>query len=89
LLRFGGVDEHSRPVSTLLDEIPADLVLAANFDALRAEQVAGFYRNAAPGTIGGTFTAIILAGMLYLLARFHCGHRACSPCWSRSARLCG
>jgi signal transduction histidine kinase/CheY-like chemotaxis protein len=33
-------------------------------DQLRAEQVAGFYRNALPGTLGGFVAAVILAGML-------------------------
>jgi signal transduction histidine kinase len=31
---------------------------------LRAEQVAGFYRNSTPGTVGGMLTAPILTGML-------------------------
>jgi two-component system, sensor histidine kinase len=31
---------------------------------LRAEQVAGFYRNSTPGTIGGVMAAPILSGML-------------------------
>ena len=34
------------------------------FDEMRAEQVAGFYHNATPGTIGGMIAAIILASML-------------------------
>jgi two-component system, sensor histidine kinase len=34
------------------------------FDEIRAEQVAGFYHNAAPGTIGGMIAGIILASML-------------------------
>lgn len=33
-------------------------------DQLRAEQVAGFYHNAAPGTVGGMIAALILSGML-------------------------
>lgn len=33
-------------------------------DQLRAEQVAGFYRNSTPGTAGGMITAPILTGML-------------------------
>jgi signal transduction histidine kinase/CheY-like chemotaxis protein len=35
-------------------------------DFLRFEQVAAFYRNAAPGTFGSLFAAVILAGMLHL-----------------------
>ena len=31
---------------------------------LRAEQVAGFYRNSTPGTVGGMIAAPILSGML-------------------------
>jgi two-component system, sensor histidine kinase len=31
---------------------------------MRAEQVAGFYRNATPGTVGGVLAAVILCGML-------------------------
>lgn len=34
------------------------------FDQLRAEQVAGFYRNSTPGTTGGMIAAAILSGML-------------------------
>jgi signal transduction histidine kinase len=34
------------------------------FDEIRAEQVAGFYHNATPGTIGGMIAAVILATML-------------------------
>lgn len=34
------------------------------FDELRAEQVAGFYHNATPGTIGGMLAAMVLTGML-------------------------
>ena len=34
------------------------------FDELRAEQVAGFYRNSTPGTVGGLIAAPILSGML-------------------------
>jgi len=34
------------------------------FDEMRAEQVAGFYHNATPGTIGGMVAAVILASML-------------------------
>jgi signal transduction histidine kinase/CheY-like chemotaxis protein len=34
------------------------------FDELRAEQVAGFYRNSTPGTVGGMIAAPILSGML-------------------------
>jgi two-component system, sensor histidine kinase len=34
------------------------------FDELRAEQVAGFYHNAMPGTIGGMLAAMILTGTL-------------------------
>jgi two-component system, sensor histidine kinase len=34
------------------------------FDQLRAEQVAGFYRNSTPGTMGGMIAAPILSGML-------------------------
>jgi two-component system, sensor histidine kinase len=33
-------------------------------DQLRAEQVAGFYRNSTPGTAGGLIAASILSGML-------------------------
>lgn len=33
-------------------------------DQLRAEQVAGFYRNSTPGTVGGMVVAPILSGML-------------------------
>ena len=33
-------------------------------DELRAEQVAGFYRNSTPGTIGGMIAAPVLSGML-------------------------
>jgi two-component system, sensor histidine kinase len=33
-------------------------------DELRAEQVAGFYRNSTPGTVGGMITAPILSGLL-------------------------
>jgi hypothetical protein len=36
------------------------------FDFLRFEQVAVFYRNAMPGTFGSLFAAVILSGMLYL-----------------------
>ena len=34
------------------------------FDELRAEQVAGFYHNATPGTVGGMIAGVILASML-------------------------
>jgi signal transduction histidine kinase len=34
------------------------------FDEMRAEQVAGFYHNATPGTIGGIIAAVILSSML-------------------------
>jgi hypothetical protein len=34
------------------------------FGELRAEQVAGFYHNATPGTVGGMLAAIVLTGML-------------------------
>jgi two-component system, sensor histidine kinase len=34
------------------------------FDEMRAEQVAGFYHNATPGTIGGMIAAVILSSML-------------------------
>ncbi|MGH6680054.1 MAG: hypothetical protein ACREDL_14270, partial [Bradyrhizobium sp.] len=34
------------------------------FDQLRAEQVAGFYRNSTPGTVGGMIAALVLTGML-------------------------
>jgi signal transduction histidine kinase len=37
---------------------------AQRLDRLRAEQVAGFYRNAVPGTIGSITVAAILAGLL-------------------------
>lgn len=33
-------------------------------DELRAEQIAGFYRNSTPGTVGGMIAAPILTGML-------------------------
>jgi hypothetical protein len=33
-------------------------------NGLRAEQVAGFYRNSTPGTVGGMIAAPILSGML-------------------------
>jgi signal transduction histidine kinase/CheY-like chemotaxis protein len=33
-------------------------------DQLRAEQVAGFYRNSTPGTVGGMIVAPILSGLL-------------------------
>lgn len=44
-----------------------DPVLSANLDALRSEQVAGFYYNAVPGTVGSMFAAAILSGLLYHL----------------------
>ncbi|MGE0062890.1 MAG: hybrid sensor histidine kinase/response regulator [Xanthobacteraceae bacterium] len=36
-------------------------------DFLRFEQVAAFYRNAAPGAFGSLFAAVILAGMLFYI----------------------
>ena len=39
--------------------------LGENFDALRSEQVAALYRNAAPGTFGSMLAAAVLSGMLY------------------------
>lgn len=33
-------------------------------DELHAEQIAGFYRNSTPGTVGGMIAAPILTGML-------------------------
>ena len=35
-----------------------------HFDQVRAAQVAGFYHNALPGTVGGLIAALILSGML-------------------------
>ncbi|MGH6715607.1 MAG: ATP-binding response regulator [Bradyrhizobium sp.] len=37
---------------------------AQRLDQLRAEQVAGFYRNSTPGTAGGMIAALILTGLL-------------------------
>src|SRR5262245_35537999 len=34
------------------------------FDQLRSEQVAAFYRNALPGTVGGFVAGVVLSGML-------------------------
>lgn len=41
--------------------------LIEHLDFVRFEQVAAFYRNAVPGTLGSMIAAIVLAGMLYLV----------------------
>ena len=41
-----------------------DAGVPQRFDEIRAEQVAGFYHNATPGTIGGMIAAVILSSML-------------------------
>src|ERR1700761_4733543 len=46
------------------DRLSNTEVSQQRFDQLRAEQVAGFYHNATPGTVGGMLAAIILSGML-------------------------
>src|ERR1700722_9832593 len=56
-MAVGGRDRRGSEVTDT--EVPQ-----RRFDEMRAEQVAGFYHNATPGTIGGMIAAIILASML-------------------------
>jgi len=56
-MAVGGRDRRGSEVTDT--EVPQQ-----RFDEMRAEQVAGFYHNATPGTIGGMIAAVILASML-------------------------